>query len=136
MKKLLLILLLSTSLYSQTISVKGVTLEYTSQNNTMVLVIPKDLIKVTNKKDQLQVILSKSYSLSINGNNVSHCFKFTGYKFDSIRSFDYESSIIVIFDDNTQYYLFKFENMQPDEYILEVLNTIQDNKQSKSLIIK
>jgi hypothetical protein len=64
MKKLLLILLLSTSLYSQTISVKGVTLEYTSQNNTMVLVIPKDLIKVTNKKDQLQVILSKSYSLS------------------------------------------------------------------------
>ena len=35
MKKLLLILLLSTSLYSQTISVKGVTLEYTSQNHRL-----------------------------------------------------------------------------------------------------
>ena len=56
MKKLLLALLLSTALYSQTTTVRGVTLHYDQPNHTMVLTIPKDAIRTT-VKDQIQIII-------------------------------------------------------------------------------
>ena len=57
MKKLLVMLLFSTAMFSQTIKVRGVTLSYNRVNLTMTLNIPQVLMKVHNKDEQIRIII-------------------------------------------------------------------------------
>ena len=127
MKKLLLALLLSTALYSQTTTVRGVTLHYDQPSKTMILTIPKDAIRTT-VKDQIQIIINKSYSLTINRNVVNAYFKFKGYSQGSIHGMEYESSTPLYYDSSSKQFTF--------QYILEVSNIESQNKQSSSIVIK
>lgn len=135
MKKLLLALLLGTTLYSQTTTVRGITLHYDRPSKAMILTIPKDVIRTT-IKDQVQIIINKSYSLTINRNVVNAYFKFKGYSQGSIHAMEYESSIPIYYDSSSKQFTFQFSNITPDEYIIEVSNVESQNKQSSSIIIK
>lgn len=135
MKKLLLALLLSTAMYSQTTTVRGITLCYDQSNHTMVLTIPKDAIKAT-IKDQVQITITKAYTLAINGNVVNTYFKFKGYNQGSIHGMEYESIVPLYYDSSSKQFTFQFNNTTSDEYILEVSNVESKNKQSSSIIIK
>lgn len=135
MKKLLLALLLSTAMYSQTTTVRGITLHYDQPNHTMVLTIPKDAIKTT-IKDQVQIIITKACSLAINNNIVNTYFKFKGYNQGSIHGMEYESIVPLYYDSSSKQFTFQFSNVTPDEYIIEVSNVQSKDKQSSSIIIK
>ena len=63
MKKLLVLLLISTATFSQSIKVRGVTLSYDKTNLTMTLTIPQSLVILSNQDEQLRIIIDKEYSL-------------------------------------------------------------------------
>jgi hypothetical protein len=137
MKKLLFLILFSSCLYSQTINVRGVNLLYDKKKKSMTLTIPKELLNTKNEDELIEIVISKSYALAING-KISHpFFEFKGYKNDSI-SFSMltkQSNCIVV----EEYKIFYFPDVISDEYILQVSNLYEEkkrvNKQSQSLII-
>ena len=140
MKKLLLALLLTTGLHSQTPSAKQVTLNYNETNSSIVVSIPKSITNVKQINDVVQVTVSKSYKVTIGRRTVNTYFKFTGYKYDSIDGFEYESKTSVIDLSTPTHYIFELVTSSPGEYIIEVCY-IDSNKQTvternQSLIIE
>lgn len=103
----------------------------------MTLTIPKELLNIKNEDELIEIVISKSYALAING-KISHpFFEFKGYKNDSI-SFSMltkQSKCIVV----EEYKIYYFPDVISDEYILQVSNLFEEknrvNKQSQSLII-
>lgn len=140
MKKLFLLLLFSTAVFSQEITVKGCKLLNDPEAQIMTLVIPKSLLKVKSLEDAVEVILYKGYKLSINGKAGDICFKYRGYSINGSRGFNYSSTCMVIQGDDQENYLFVFPTAEPGEYILEVVVVDKNNKtvinQSKSLIAR
>ena len=61
MKKLLVLLLISTATFSQSIKVRGVTLSYDKTNLTMTLTIPQSLVILSNQDEQMRIIIDKEY---------------------------------------------------------------------------
>ena len=139
MKSLVLTLLLTTLSYCQTVSVSGVILSYDGTKHTTTLTIPQLVVTTKDIQHQVEIIISRSYSISINQRNVSYYFKFTGYKYDNISGFEYETAIKTQYIFENKNYIFEFMNLPSDEYIIEVNNIhnkIVVNKQSSSIIIE
>lgn len=140
MKKVLLLLLFTTITYSQNITVRGCNLSYDSDTQIMTLFIPESLIVVKSLEDVVEVILYKSYSLTINEEPMNDYFKYRGYKTTSSRGFSYSSSYMVIYGNDKQNHHFVFPSIEPGEYILEVVEMGRGDKiydkHSQSLIIK
>ena len=139
MKTLFVALLLSATIYGQSCSVRGCVLSYDSKLKTMVLTIPKSLIVVSNAKNEIEVSISKSFSLSINGKETNYVFLFKGFKVKDLCGLTYESNNNVMFKEDDNQYVYTFPKIGSNEYILKV-STLQEtkrvNQQSNSLIIK
>jgi hypothetical protein len=135
MKKLFLTLLFSSMAYCQTISVRGVSLSYSDVDHTMTLVIPKEVIEVMDSRDKIKVTISKFYSLTINDSKTLFYFYYRGYKNKNMCGFEYESMGKVIFEDFIDKHVYKFHNIESNEYILEVDIPQEESIESNSLII-
>ena len=139
MKVLLFTLLLSTTIYGQTCSANQCTLTYDPNSKMMTLIIPKSLMEVNKDKNNIEVSISKSFSLYINGKEKNAFFIYEGFKIKNTSGFNYESKYTVIFDENDKQSTFIFQSMEPNEYILNV-STLEKNetyvKKTSILIIK
>lgn len=143
MKKLLVLLLLSTAMFSQTVKVRGVTLSYDKVNLTMTLNIPQMLMKVPNKDEQIRIVIDKEYSLKkyIAGYPVltsNNYFVHQGYFYSNMSMFETNRpSNCVVVKDNL---IFQFTNVEKGEYTLQVSNLCdwkwESNVSNNSLIIK
>lgn len=142
MKKLLILLLLSTAMFSQTVKVRGVTLSYDKVNLTMTLNIPQTLMKVPNKNEQIRIVIDKEYSLKkyIAGYPVltsNNYFVHQGYFYSNTSMFEtnYPPNCKMIKDNLT----FQFTNVEKGEYILQVSNLYdwkwESNISNNSLIV-
>jgi len=144
MKKFLLAALLTTSvMLSQSTTVRGVTLSYDKASHSMTLTIPQNLMQVSDTDSDVKVTIHKQYSLriSVNGANVptyNQYFSHQGHCYNDMWSF------ITFTPGNCteikRNYVFKFTNVQPNEYILDVSDVCDDkwesNQQSKSIVIQ
>jgi len=143
MKKLLVLLLLSTAMFSQTTTVKGITLSYDKANQTITLSIPQSSLKVHNKDEQVRVTISKEYSLKkyIGGFPVLTSNKYfihEGSFYSNMSLFETtRPANCVVIKDNL---IYKFTDVEKGEYILEVSDICdwkwESNVNSNSLIIK
>lgn len=122
MKSLLLALLISVSSYCQIVSVNNITLSHDSTKYVTTLTIPQSAVTTKNIQHQVEITISRSYSLSVNQNNVSYYFRFIGYKFGNTSGFEYESAIKTQYVFKDKSYVFEFTNLPADEYIIEVRN--------------
>lgn len=138
MKEIFFFIFFSSCLYSQTITVRGVNLTYDETKHSMTLKIPEDLLRVKNKDEEIEIIISKSFGLSINGKISNPFFEFEGYKREET------SACFITMPSNSKeiekYKVYEFPDIWPDEYILQVSNIFgeekRSNKQSESLIIQ
>jgi hypothetical protein len=143
MKKLLVMLLFSTAMFSQTIKVRGVTLSYDKVNLTMTLNIPQMLMRVHNKDEQIRIVIDKEYSLKkyIAGYPVltsTNYFVHQGYFYSNMSMFETNRPAnCIILKDNL---IFKFINVEKGEYTLQVSNLCdwkwESNVNVNSIIIK
>lgn len=143
MKKLLILLLISTATFSQSIKVRGVTLSYDKTNLTMTLTIPQSLVTLHNRGEQVRVTINKEYSLKkyIAGYPVlttSKYFTHEGYYYNSTSMFaTTRPGNCEVLKDNL---IFKFTDVGKGEYILGVSNLCnwkwESNTVSNSLIIE
>ena len=143
MKKLLVLLLLSTAMFSQTTTVKGITLSYDKVSQTMTLSIPQNSMKVHSKDEQVRVVINKEYSLKkyIGGLPVltsANYFTHEGYFYSNMSLFETtRPANCIVIKDNL---IFKFTDVEKGEYILEVSDLCdwkwESNVNSNSLIIK
>jgi hypothetical protein len=142
MKKLLVMLLFSTAMFSQTIKVRGVTLSYDKVHKTIILIIPEKLMRVYDIGNEVKVMINKQYSLRmiINGMDVatySEYFLHQGHSYENMWMFS------TIQPDNCievkRNYVYKFTNVQSNEYILQVSNICdnkwESNQQNYSIIV-
>lgn len=120
MKVLLFTLLLSTTIYGQTCSANQCTLTYDSNLKTMTLIIPKSLMEVNKDKNNIEISISKSFSLSINGKEKNAFFVYEGFKIKNTSGFSYESNHGVIFEEDNKQYTFIFKSIESNEYVLNV----------------
>lgn len=138
MIKVIFFIFFSSCLYSQTISVRGVNLTYDDVKHTMTLTIPEDLLRVKNNDEEIEIIISKSFSLTINGKIKNPFFEFKGYKKKDLSACS--STMPSNCKEIEKYKVYEFPDIIPDEYILQVSNVFADNKrlnkQSGSLIIQ
>lgn len=120
MKSLLLAFLVSALTYCQTVSVSNITLSHDSTKHITILTIPQSAVATKSIQHQVEVTISRSYSLSVNQNNVSYYFRFVGYKFGSTSGFEYESAVKTQYVVKNKSYVFEFIDLPTDEYIIEV----------------
>jgi hypothetical protein len=136
-------LLVSSVMFSQTAAVRGVTLFYDNIHNTLTLTIPQKLMAVSDKDSEVRVTIDKKYSLrmTVNGASVAtgnHYFSLQGHSYGSMSIFSTlkPSNCVEV----RRNYVFKFTDIQPDEYILRVSdvcdNKWESNGQSISIIIQ
>jgi hypothetical protein len=143
MKKLLVLLLLSTAMFSQTTTVKGITLSYDKVSRTMTLSIPQNSMKVDSKDEQVRVVINKEYSLKkyIGGLPVltsANFFTHEGYFYSNMSYFQTsQPSNSIVVKNNL---IFKFTDVEKGEYVLEVGDLCdwkwESNVNSNSLIVK
>jgi hypothetical protein len=142
MKKLLVMLLFSTAMFSQTVKVRGVTLSYDKVNLTMTLTIPQSLVTLRNQDEQMRIIIDKEYSLKkyIAGYPVltsAEYFVHQGYYYSNMSMFETNRPFNCKVVKNNL--IFQFTNVEKGEYILEVSNLCdwkwESNTVSNSLII-
>jgi len=142
MKKLLVMLLFSTAMFSQTVKVRGVTLSYDKVNLTMTLNIPQVLMGVHNKDEQIRIVIDKEYSLKkyIAGYPVltsNNYFVHQGHFYSNMHIFEtnYPNNCKIIKDN----LIFQFINVEKGEYTLQVSNLCdwkwESNIKSNSLIV-
>ena len=144
MRKLLLLFLLGTmTMFSQTIKVRGTTLSYDKVKKTMTLTISNNTMEVKDKDTDVRVLIDKEFSLSLVINGVEmtssdNFFKHEGHSIDGGWSF------FTIKPSNTKElkmnYVYQFPNVEPGEYILTISDVCDNkwvtNKQSMSIIIE
>jgi hypothetical protein len=137
MKSLLLAFLISVSSYCQTVNVNNITLSHGSTKHITTLTIPQSAVTTKSIQHQVEITISRSYSLSVNQNNVSYYFRFVGYKFGSTSGFEYESAIKTQYVIKNKSYVFEFTDLPADEYIIEV-RSIQNKVviSTKNILIK
>ena len=143
MKKLLVLLLISTATFSQSIKVRGVTLSYDKTNLTMTLTIPQSLVILSNQDEQMRLIIDKEYSLKkyIAGYPVLTTFNYfshEGYYYTDTSMFVTNRPMnCKIVKKNL---VFQFTDVGKGEYILGVSNLCnwkwETNTVSNSLIIE
>ena len=123
MKKLIVLLLFTTVMFSQTTTVKGITLSYDKANQTITLSIPQNSMKVHSKDEQVRVTISKEYSLKkyIGGFPVLTSNKYfihEGSFYSNMSLFETtRPANCVVIKDNL---IYKFTDVEKGEYILEV----------------
>ena len=142
-KYLLIALLISSAMFSQSTTVRGVTLSYDKVHNTMVLYIPEKVMKVTDKDSEVRITIDTQYSLRMNVNGASvttysEYFLHQGHSYNSSWVFlTIKPSNCIEFRNN---YIYKFTDVQPNEYILQVSDMCdskwESNQESNSIIIK
>lgn len=139
MKVLFITLLLSTAIYGQACSVNQCSLTYNTKSKTMALIIPKSLMEANQNKNNIEVSVSNSFSLSINGKEKNAFFIYKGFKIENTWGFTYESNYTVTFKEDKKQYTFTFQSIEPNEYILKV-SILEKNetyvKKTSNLIIK
>lgn len=133
MKKLLVILLITSATYCQTISEQGVVLSYDKVDHRMTLTIPKQILKVNNLQDKVKIVVSRAHMLTVNKTEIKPIFRFTGYIIDSTSGFEHESVTKVSYKDFPEKYVYEFINVMPDEYILKVVTS---SKETISLLYR
>jgi hypothetical protein len=131
MKKLLVLLLISTAMFSQTTTVKGIILSYDKVSQTMTLNIPKTSVKVYDKDKQISISISKEHTLNT-------YFIHRGYYYMDMSLFETSRpGNCTIIKDNL---IFKFTDVDKGEYILEVSDLCNwkwvSNIENNSLIIE
>lgn len=138
MKNVIFFILFSLCSYSQSITVRGVNLAYDNIKHVMTLTIPKDVTITKNKGEEIEIIVSKSFSLSINGEISNPIFNFKGCTKKDFNSFGIE--MLSTWKEVVKNSVYEFPDVEPDEYILQVSNVLNQkkrlNKQSDSLVIR
>jgi len=138
MKEAFFFIFFSSCLHSQTITVRGVNLTYDEMKHSMTLKIPEEILRVKNKDEEIEIIISKSFGLLINDKISNPFFELEGFKREEI------SACSITMPSNSKeiekYKVYEFTDIWPDEYILQVSNIFRGNdrlnKQSASFIIQ
>ena len=128
MKKLFLFIFFSPCLYSQTITVREINLAYDEEKHIMPLTIPKEITRMKNRKEEIEVVICKSFCLSINDKISKPFFSYMGATLDSSNSFFTlrPSNCIEVIENS----VFEFYDIEPEEYILQVCNVFEEKKRS------
>jgi hypothetical protein len=136
-------LLISSTMFAQSTTVRGVTLSYDKVQKIMTLTIPEKVLKVIDSDSELLITIDKQYCLRMVINGVS-TITYTQYFLHQGHSYNSSWIFLTIKPSNCvevkRNYIYKFTNVQPDEYILQVSDMCDDkwesNQQSNSIIIK
>jgi hypothetical protein len=144
MKKLLVLLLLTTTMFSQSkVTVKGVTLSYNKAQNIMTLVISPKSVYTDDKDMDVIVEVYKQFALKTVINEVTYPLtepyfkqkghiRKIGWSFIAVKP---QGCVVVKLN-----YVYQFINIEPgDEYILNVSNLCdgkyRSNDKLKSIVI-
>ena len=131
MKKLLLMFLIGTmTMFSQTIKVRGVTLTYDKVKKVMTLTTTPKIMYTNDTDMDVKIEINKEYALKMNLNGVKYSvtepfFEHSGYVREMGWCFiTYKPKGCKEIKNN---YVFQFTGVEPGEYILTVSN-VCDNK--------
>jgi hypothetical protein len=131
MKKILLMFLIGTmTMFSQTIKVRGVTLSYDKLKKTMTLTTTPKIMYTNDTDMDVKIVINKEFVLKMTIGGVNYSitepfFEHSGYVREMGWSFStYKPRGCKEIKNN---YVFQFSNLEPGEYILTV-SDVCDNK--------
>ena len=143
MKKILLMFLLGTmTMFSQTIKVKGVTLSYDKVKKIMTLTTTPKVMYTNDADMDVKIVINKEFALKMTIGGVNYSiteafFEHSGH----VREMGW---IFMTYKPNgckeiKNNYVFQFTNVEPGEYILTVSNVCDEkyvtNEQTMSIQI-
>ena len=131
MKKILLMFLIGTmTMFSQTIKVRGVTLSYDKLKKTMTLTTTPKIMYTNDTDMDVKIVINREFALSMTIGGVNYSitepfFEHSGHVREMGWSFStYKPRGCKEIKNN---YVFQFSNLEPGEYILTV-SDVCDNK--------
>jgi hypothetical protein len=143
MKKILLMFLIGTmTMFSQTTKVRGVTLTYDKVKKNMILSIPEKTMVVEDRDTEVRITIDKEFSLKmmINGLPVSvsnEYFLHEGRVIDGLWTFFTIKTTEC--KEIKMNYIYQFPNVKPGEYILTVSDVCdgkwETNEKNMSIIV-
>lgn len=131
MKKILLMFLIGTmTMFSQTIKVRGVVLSYDKVKKVMTLTTTPKIMTTNDIHSEVKIVINREFALSMTIGGVNYSitepfFEHSGHVREMGWSFStYKPRGCKEIKNN---YVFQFSNLEPGEYILNV-SDVCDNK--------
>ena len=131
MKKILLMFLIGTmTMFSQTIKVRGVVLSYDKVKKVMTLTTTPKIMTTNDIHSEVKIVIDREFALSMTIGGVNYSlknsfFEHSGKVYQDGWSFSsYKPRGCKEIKNN---YVFQFSNLEPGEYILTV-SDVCDNK--------